>query len=275
MVAVPISPSSPVWDAAAWDAAIETPVRDELVRVVREFTGTILNPYDPQDLLHRLTRQSMEVVGASGCGILLENRQGDLSFAAASEDRIVEIELFQERVNQGACFDAYKYNELVRVDDIGEAVDRWPTYVQRVRGIGMGAVLGVPMHAYGRTIGVMNIYREAPTGWTDEDIEAAEIMAAMGAGYIIYASDLRAQFDLTQQLQAAIDSRDTIGQAKGIVMARNDIEAEDAFTLLRDASQQLNQKLHDVAQQVVEGRLELIHPDSEGQSDHAQDGPQA
>jgi GAF domain-containing protein len=228
----------------------------DLVRIVRDFTRAIVNPYDPQDLLHRLTVQSMELLAAAGSGIMLKDENGDLAFAAASEDRIMEIELHQQRANEGACFEAFMSNELVLVADVEAEAERWPRYVERVRDNGMGAVIGVPMNAFGRTIGVINIYRDAPQPWTGDDVTAAEIMAAMGAGYVVHANELRAQYDLTEQLQAAIDSRDLIGQAKGIVMARLSVDANQAFGLLSSLSQTRNTKLRDIAADVVEGTVD-------------------
>src|SRR5262249_24781743 len=53
-------------------------------------------------------------------------------------------------------------------------------------------------------------------------------------------------------LRAALDSRGVIGQAQGILMERERITAEQAFDVLRRASQDLNVKLRDVAQRLVD-----------------------
>jgi GAF domain-containing protein len=108
------------------------------------------------------------------------------------------------------------------------------------------------MNAFGQTIGVINIYRERPFDWTDDDVGAAQILASMGAGYILNANQLKAQHTLSEQLHAAVDSRDLIGQAKGIIMAQANIDGDAAFELLRDRSQAANRKLRDIAQEVVE-----------------------
>lgn len=54
-----------------------------------------------------------------------------------------------------------------------------------------------------------------------------------------------------QQLLRAIDSRDVIGQAKGILMERMRLDAEGAFALLRRTSQHLNTKLIEVAEHLA------------------------
>lgn len=107
------------------------------------------------------------------------------------------------------------------------------------------------MHAYGETIGVLNLYRRDPGPWSEADVEAAEIVTAMGAGYVLHANHLRAQHDLADQLETAIASRDLIGQAKGLLIARHGIDAGEAFAMLRAESQTSNLKLRDVAAKLL------------------------
>lgn len=233
-------------------------MRDDLLPLLREFTGAILNPFDLQELLQRLTEHSMRLLDGSGSGIMLEDHRGELMFAAASDSRIVEIELHQEQVREGVCFEAYVANRLLAVDDVRRLRQRWPDgYAQRVDEAGLRGVVGAPMHAFGRTIGVINTYRDDDTAWTPDDLEAAEIIAAIGAGYIVHANAMRAQLDLTEHLQAAIDSRDMIGQAKGIIMAQIGVNDESAFETLRTISQRQNRKLRDVARLVIDGAIDV------------------
>jgi GAF domain-containing protein len=226
-------------------------IQVDLMHAIREFTGTILNPFDLDELLHRLTEHATTVLRGAGAGIMLTDDGGHLRFVAASEDRVTEAELHQERVEDGACHEAYSTNTVVSSGDL-TAEDRWPRYRQRTIDLGLRSVVGVPLNAFGRTIGVINIYRGEATRWTEDDLGAAEILAAMGAGYIVNANQLRAQHTLTEQLHGALSSRDVIGQAKGILMARAQIDRDEAFRLLRERSQQQNRKLREVAEEVVE-----------------------
>jgi hypothetical protein len=67
--------------------------------------------------------------------------------------------------------------------------------------------------------------------------------------------DLRAASDQQHQFDRAVASRDLIGQAKGILMARWHLDADTAFELLRNASSRSHRKLVDVARAVVEQQL--------------------
>lgn len=223
----------------------------ELLAVIREFTSTILNPYDLEELLHRLTRHAAALTGAQGAGIMLAGRgEGRLGFAAATDERVVEVEMTQDRIDAGPCRAAFMANEVRVVADVRDA-GRWFEYEQRAVELGLRSVLAVPMNAWGETIGVMDIYREEPGPWSPDDIEVAEIVTAMGSGYVLHANQLRTQHELAYQLQAALENRDVIGQAKGILMARHGIDAKTAFERLRTASQENNVKLRDIAHQLV------------------------
>lgn len=221
-----------------------------LLDAVREFTTSIRDPYDAQELLHRLTERALTVTAAQGAGIMLADGSDGLAFAAATHERVTQIEELQGRIESGACHQAFSTDRIVVIEDL-EATDAWPEYRSRAVANGFRSVLGVPMHAGGQTIGVMNLYRHDAGPWTPVDVESAEILVAMGAAYVLHANELRAQHTLAEQLQEALVSRDVIGQAKGILMARHGVDADAAFGLLRQHSQTTNRKLRDVAEDLV------------------------
>jgi GAF domain-containing protein len=222
-----------------------------LIDVIHEFTNSLLNPYDLDELLVRLTGHATAVLDAAGAGIMLESRDGSLDFAAASCPAVTEIERHQDHVRSGACHEAYVTNTTITVDDI-ETADRWPTYRTKALELGLSSVIGVPLNAHGQTIGVLNVYRADPGPWSSEDVEACEILAAMGAGYILHANQLRASQELAEQLQEALDSRAIIERAKGLLMATEQVDAETAFKGLRQASMDANCKLRDIARDIVD-----------------------
>lgn len=53
-------------------------------------------------------------------------------------------------------------------------------------------------------------------------------------------------------MKAAIASRDMIGMAKGVIMARQGCSPDEAFDVLRRASQRANQKLAHIAAGIVD-----------------------
>jgi GAF domain-containing protein len=225
-------------------------VSSPLLDVCREFTANMANPFDVADLLHRLTDHAVTITSACGAGIMLAGR-GGLGFAAASGDHVIDVEVTQDRIGGGPCHSAYEGGQRVVVDDL-RAEDRWPEYRRRAIDLGFGSVVAVPMIAWGQTIGTLDIYRWSPAPWTEADVDAAEVLTGMGAAYVLHANQVRAQHELADQLQAALESRDQIGQAKGLLMERHGVDAEAAFEMLRSVSQRSNVKLRDVAVKLIE-----------------------
>ncbi|HZQ81412.1 MAG TPA: ANTAR domain-containing protein [Gaiellaceae bacterium] len=80
------------------------------------------------------------------------------------------------------------------------------------------------------------------------------------------AEELQSTIDITLQrfaeyhdLQGAFGRRAIIEQAKGILMARHQLDADQAFALLRQHSQRTGRRLADVAAAVVESH-QLLPP---------------
>jgi AmiR/NasT family two-component response regulator len=93
--------------------------------------------------------------------------------------------------------------------------------------------------------------------------------------YIIHddPDELASAIDITLQrfaeyhnLQGAFGRRAKIEQAKGILMARNSIDADRAFEMLRDHSQHAGRKLADLADAIVQSHLLLLPQQANGRA---------
>ncbi|MGA8329530.1 MAG: ANTAR domain-containing protein, partial [Mycobacterium sp.] len=93
-------------------------------------------------------------------------------------------------------------------------------------------------------LGSLSLYARSTTSFDDSAKRLADLYATHGAIALLEAQR-------ADQLQRAVASRDVIGQAKGILMERHRITADQAFALLRGASQRLNLKVPDVAESVA------------------------
>ena len=224
---------------------------ERLRMAVREFVRTMHNPYDLDDLLARLLSHANAALGCTGAAILLADERDRLTVAAASSEVVTQAERVQSESHTGSCQEAFTKGEVVAVSDL-TSTDRWGDYAERVVELGFRAVLGVPLTAWGQTIGVLTLYRDRPTPWSDADIEAAEMLAAMGASYILGATRMQAQNQVAEQLHAALGSRGTIERAKGIIMQREGVDSDTAFDRLRTTSMNRNQKVRDLAHQIIE-----------------------
>ncbi len=115
----------------------------------------------------------------------------------------------------------------------------------------MVSSLSLPLVLKDETVGALNFDASQPLAFTDERVRLASLFAEQAALAVTNAEMYFKTFELTQNLQVALENRDRIGQAKGVLATRLGITVDDAFEVLRKTSQHLNVKLRDVADHVA------------------------
>ena len=159
-----------------------------------------------------------------------------------------ELDAAQIRTSEGPCLQAIRTLQLVISADLAQD-ERWPTFAaiapQEIKSVMSAPVSEDP--AAGPSFGSLNNYSEQANAFDGEDADTAILLTAHLGVLLRLASITRESTDRTVQLSDAIESRDVIGQAKGILMERERLTAAQAFDVLRAASQRLNRKLRDVA----------------------------
>ena len=192
--------------------------------------------------LHAAAVAAADNVGVLACaGITLTDPMGSWT-AAASHEVVRRLDGLQHMLREGPCVAAMSAGHLVTCDDL-EADCPWSEFAPRAVHNGVHSVLSVPFDDRGRTA-VLNLYGMRRGGFGAEAPDLATALAAEVA--VIVAAVRRAE-----HLTVALDFRDLIGQAKGIIMERHKVDADHAFALLSRLSQERNVKLHDVAREVV------------------------
>lgn len=184
---------------------------------------------------------------AQHAGITLTSSGGDVETLSATGSVAVALDDIQRRHREGPCLAAAWRHHVVRVDDI-DREDRWPAYCREVAATTpIRSVLAFELFTGGERTGALNFYAESPGVFDDEAVEVGFILAthAALAWHMIRRDD---------QFRSALASRDVIGQAKGMLMERFDIDAVQAFELLKRVSQNANTPLVEVAQEVVAQR---------------------
>jgi GAF domain-containing protein len=135
---------------------------------------------------------------------------------------------------------------VVRSDDLRDE-SRWSKYAPAAVERGVLGSLSFKLYTADRTAGALNLFSFEAGAWDAEDEIIGSVFAAHAAAAILAARH-------GEQLQSAISTRDRIGQAKGIIMERFDVDDVRAFELLRLLSQESQLKLVDVAQRVIQTR---------------------
>lgn len=130
--------------------------------------------------------------------------------------------------------------------------DRWPRLRSQLGSSSVRSVLAVPIRVGDAPLGVLNVYSEDDSLADDTAEEGAGLLGATIAAVLRKADVLSDLESSTKQLQTALESRSTIDQAKGMVMAGRGCGPDEAFQALVEISSRTNLKLRDIAARMVE-----------------------
>ena len=198
-----------------------------------------------------ITLEAMPSAAAVGMTMLGDDEQP--TTAVYTNPQSPEIDAAQYREGKGPCLDAWRQNKVVRLPRVEACASQYPAFVAACAEHGVHSTLSVPMTSGDTAVGAMNLYAHVPDGFSDDD-EALGVDLASAAGSVLTnVSAYWTAFDLSQNLTEAVKTRAVIEQAKGMLMARSPrLTADEAFDLLRKASQRENVKLRLIAQRIVE-----------------------
>lgn len=201
---------------------------------------------DVQTTLERIVGLAVEHLDACQyAGISLV--EGRRVTSPASSDHVPGVlDRIQSETQEGPCVQAIRDHEVFRTGDLS-VEERWPRFSRRAHAeTGVRSVLSVRLFVEEDTMGALNLYASAPDAFDEADEALATVFA-------VHAAVAMAAARREEGLERKADTRDLIGRAKGIIMARSGVTDDRAFDMLRAASQRMNVKLRDVAQQVSDG----------------------
>src|SRR5664280_2798250 len=220
------------------------------LQTLSRFAVVLPARYDLEAAPSELTESVTSVLGLCGSGVTMAE-EGRLRFVTAVSQASGELERVQEEHQAGPCRDAYETGEVVRVTDVREESARWPVFSATATRLSVAGVAGIPMRLDDQIIGALNLYSGEPRQWSDEDVAVAGVLADVATSYVVNASKLRQQEQLSEQLQEALESRIVIEQAKGITAQQNSVSIDQAYQLMRGHARNNNASLRLVAEAIV------------------------
>jgi GAF domain-containing protein len=215
-----------------------------------ELTNLMLATPSVDTLMDEVARLAAQVVTPPAhCGITLRRDQEPFTVAASGPlaSRVDEVQYGE---GDGPCLQTMRTGEAVAVTDlVGER--RWHSYPGHALRYGVRSSLSLPLSSDDGTRGALNLYATVPDAFGDRQRKAAELFAAQASAALSIVTRMAGQIALTGQLREALRSRSVIDQAIGIIMGEQRCDADEAFGLLRSASQHQNRRLRDLAADVV------------------------
>lgn len=179
------------------------------------------------------------------CGVSVLER-GSLVTASSSDAVCQRLDELQNETRQGPAVDALRHHEVVQVDRLsGE--QRWPLFARRAaKDTGVESALVFPVFSVSGPLGVLHLYARTPGA-----LQAQASPRSVGSVIAAHVAVALIQARRVEQLEEAIETRNVIGQAIGILMVQEHLTADQGFERLRDMSQRLNRKLRDIAEEIT------------------------
>ena len=216
-----------------------------------------LDSLDPQrglaPTLQQVTDAAKQLFRADGAGLMLVDAEGQLRWASASDQSAQTLEDGQERLAQGPCAVAFSQRLPAAIRDLRIESD-WQEFTQVLVSEGISAALSVPVELDGGVIGTLDIYTRQPRDWDPSEVAALQAYAGLMGSLLMAAVTAQVKGRLADQLQAALQHRWLIEQAKGVLMGREELDAQAAFERLRRAARSSTRRLADVAKDVTAGQ---------------------
>ena len=218
----------------------------ELSETFADIAKSLLSQHSVEGTLQRIAELAVETIdGCDYAGMTIVQGK-KVSTPASTTNVPTDVDAIQIETGEGPCLDAIRDHQMFQTDDLLEE-ERWPKFARRaVEETGVRSMLSFRLFVAEDTLGALNLYSKRTAAFDDDDRVVGSVFAA-------HASVALSTAQHEQQMADALQSRDTIGQAKGILMARQGVTADQAFDMLRRGSQRLNIKLRELAQKVTEG----------------------
>jgi GAF domain-containing protein len=205
------------------------------------------------EALEEIIAAAIPLLRADGVGLMLADQQGALRWVTATNEAEQAFEQAERDLGEGPCIDAFVSREVVWTANL-RGDPRWPRLGPAARTNQIRGVLSAPVVLDDRAIGTCNALTTTPRQWTEADAGAVQAFAVMLGRLIGSITDARHKTELTAQLQFALTARVLVEQAKGVLMEREGLDAEQAFEQLRRQARSSERKLADVAREVIARR---------------------
>ncbi|WP_410574284.1 ANTAR domain-containing protein [Amycolatopsis sp. cmx-4-61] len=224
-------------------------VIDEVTSALKSLTSVLDTEDEFPQLLEQTCRQVVAAVPGADEATVTLLRDGKPHTAAATSELIAHMDRDQYR-DGGPCLEAARHGHVERVS-IEQARERWPQFAAHAHEAGFDSYLSAPLIIDDENAGGINCYGTHAAGFAELDVGLLELYTAAAEGILRVHRRYRDATELAANLRTVLTSRAVIDQAKGILMAIRQIDADEAFTLLVEQSQRENVKLREVAERFV------------------------
>ena len=226
---------------------------DHLVAALRTAARDLAGRRSVRDLeqtLEQIVASAVVTVPGVDAGSISMTEHGRVLTRHPTSESIRKLDEKQSELNEGPCITAIEdppeTGTVIAHDLGGPDGQRWPRFAPYAVKAGYRSLMSSQLSVNGGIRAALNLYSTTPDAF-DEEAQALAGLFGIQAAMLLYGANT------ATHLQRAVDSRDLIGQAKGILRERFKVDDEGAFQMLVKSSQDTNLKLTAVAQWLLDG----------------------
>lgn len=186
----------------------------------------------------------LSIPGIDHVGVSILDRRGNAVTMAATSGLVWELDKLQYSLDEGPCVQSLRDASIVEAPHIRDD-PRWPAYAPPAVELGLKAQLAVKLRADEGTVGGLNMY-------STESEEIDPQAPAIADLFATHAALALGKARLVNDLHEALQTREVIGQAMGLLMAKYDLDPDAAFGFLVRTSSHSNTKVREIAGRMIE-----------------------
>ncbi len=225
-------------------------------RLFVTLADTLVDDFDVVEFLHGLAAACVDLLQVDAVGLMLADDRGQLRLVASSPDAIHELEVFELQADEGPCLDTFRSGRPVVNVTQDQARERWPAFMTAARAADIRSMHALPLRLRGEVIGAMNLFATSERSLSEADVGLGQALADVSTIGLLQQRAIQQHSLLAEQLQVALTTRILVEQAKGVLAERTGLTPAETFPHLRRHARNTGRTLQDVAQSVVDGRLD-------------------
>jgi transcriptional regulator with GAF, ATPase, and Fis domain len=223
-----------------------------------ELADSLVDDFDTLDFLGVLTERCVDLLDVAAAGVILVDRRGTLHVASASSERSELLELLTIQSKDGPCIECVRGGQMVSSPDLARESTRWPVFAEAARAGGFRTAHALPLRLRRQIVGALTLLGHSPGEIDDDSIRLGQALADVATIGIIQQRTIERGEVLSEQLQAALNNRVILEQAKGVLSEQGDnLAMNEAFALLRGYARAHGRPLTELARAVADQVADL------------------
>ncbi|CAB4880719.1 MAG: GAF and ANTAR domain-containing protein [Rhodococcus sp.] len=194
--------------------------------------------------LSEILRMAIRLIPGATTGCITTVNKGERTVVASTDPIAEKLCRLQYELDEGPIPTEVRHLDVVVSYDLATE-PRWPQFAAMAIEAGFKSLSAFQLYSNADDLGALVLYSDVTGAFDADAVAIGEALSAHAAIAMLSARD-------TEQFRTGLASRDIIGQAKGMIMERYDLDAVQAFDLLAKLSQQQNLPLHTVARDLVD-----------------------